>query len=83
MKITFHSWLKSSVGQNEAELTLPSKVKTVADLASHLADKYESAATVFEVPEALRYVIERRYVEPDHVLGDTTAVDIYPPVTGG
>lgn len=83
MKLNFHSWLKSTIGHDSEEIILPNEVKTVGDLATHLAARHENAASVFEVPEALRYVIDRRYVTPDHELGDAASVDIYPPVTGG
>jgi len=83
MRVTFHSWLVDTVGSEEADLALPDDVKTISDLATHLAQKYKSAESVFEVPDALRYVVDQRYVEPCHVLGDQVAVDIYPPITGG
>lgn len=83
MKITFHSWLKNTLGSDEEELTLPQGIETVADLAAYLATKHEAAASIFETAHALRYVIDRQYVEPEHELGNASAIEIYPPVTGG
>ena len=83
MKITFHSWLKTTIGDNSVEVNLPQDIKTISGLASFLATKYEDAAAVFELPEALRYVVDRRYVTPKHELTGVDAIEIYPPITGG
>ena len=83
MQITFHSWLKSAVGTDSEDIKIPDSVRTISDLASFLGKRHESATAVFELPEALRYVVDRRYVTPDHEINDTDSIQIYPPVTGG
>lgn len=83
MKITFHSWLKATIGSNSEEIILPDGVNTISDLSSLLASMHEDAAAVFELPEALRYVVDRRYVTPEHDLTGVDAIEIYPPITGG
>jgi len=83
MKVTFHSWLKNTIGSNSEELILPESVITISDLAAFLASEHEEAAAVFELPEALRYVVDRRYVTPEHDLTGVDAIEIYPPITGG
>ncbi len=83
MKITFNSWLKTTLGCDEEEIELPSSVVTISDLAELLGERHKSASTIFEIPEALRYVVDRRYVTADHRIADVDAVEIYPPVTGG
>ena len=83
MKITFHSWLKATIGSGHDEIELPENIKTISDLASFLGRRHEAAAAVFELPEALRYVIDRRYVATDFEIAGSDAVEIYPPLTGG
>ncbi|MEM5583806.1 MoaD/ThiS family protein [Roseibium sp. AS2] len=83
MKIKYRSWLKSVTGTDLDDIILPKSVETVADLANFLSSYYENASAVFELPEALRYVIDRRYVDPSHRVTDSDSVEIYPPVTGG
>ena len=83
MNITYRSWLKSVTGRENDEISLPENVETISDLAAFLGSRYESAAAVFELPEALRYVVDRRYVDPSHKIAGVEAIEIYPPVTGG
>jgi sulfur-carrier protein len=83
MKVKFNSWLKTKTGCPVDEIDPPAEVKTIADLSRFLAARYDAAASLFETPEALRYVVDRRYVDPSHELAGSQTIEIYPPVTGG
>ncbi|WP_267210361.1 MoaD/ThiS family protein [Chelatococcus asaccharovorans] len=83
MKITFHSWLKTAIGSDHEDIVLPEGVITISDLSSFLGKRHLSAASIFALPEALRYVVDHRYVTPEHVISSADAIEIYPPVTGG
>jgi len=83
MKVKFHTWLKTKTGCSEEEVDLPDHVRTIADLTALLAERHAEAAPLFAMPQALRYVIDRRYVDADHDISSSPVVEIYPPVTGG
>ena len=83
MKITFHSWLRTEIGKDFEEIEIPEKVITINDLAVLLGTKYQSSARLFENPDALRYVVDRRYVQPGFSISGVDLISIYPPITGG
>lgn len=83
MKIHFYSWLKSKTGCDEETLALPETVTTIEELTGLLAERHKHAAELFRMPQALRYVVDRRYVEPSHAISSSDEIEIYPPVTGG
>jgi molybdopterin synthase sulfur carrier subunit len=83
MKVKFHTWLKTKTGCAEEEIDPPEHVRTIADLTAFLGERHADAAPLFAMPQALRYVIDRRYVDADHELSSSQVVEIYPPVTGG
>lgn len=83
MEVRFQSWLKTKTGCAMERLELSDDVRTISDLTALLADRHAEAAALFNAPEALRYVVDRRYVTPDHELASSAVLEIYPPVTGG
>ncbi|MCA1299583.1 MoaD/ThiS family protein [Stappia indica] len=83
MKIRFYSWLKTRTGCEEETITLPETVTTIEGLTGLLAERHQDAAELFRMPQALRYVVDRRYVEPSHGISSADEIEIYPPVTGG
>ncbi|MBL6431276.1 MAG: hypothetical protein HPM95_09065 [Alphaproteobacteria bacterium] len=43
-------------------------MRTIADLTAFLSERHREAAPLFAMPQALRYVVDRRYVDADHEL---------------
>lgn len=83
MKILYFAWLRERVGRGEEEVSPPSDVVTVADLARWLARQDEAHAHAFTNPAVVRAALDRRHVKPDAPLGSAREVAFFPPMTGG
>lgn len=83
MRINFCSWLEAKTNCSTEEITHPESIKTISDLALNLAERHETAASLFRMPQALWYVVNQQYVDPNFEITDSDTIDIYPPVTGG
>lgn len=83
MRVKFNSWLRTKVGHAVEEFERPAETRTVGDLVHWLAGRHPGAAELLAAPDALRFVVDRRYVDAAHEIEDSHTVEIYPPVTGG
>lgn len=83
MIVKYYSWLRAKTDCDSEAIELPADVATVGDLAEYLARRHEAAAVLFRHEGALRFMVDRRYVQPSHAVSSSDTVEIYPPVTGG
>ena len=83
MKVSYFSWLRTKTGTPAEEITLPEGATTIADLVRHLGERHPALAEIADAPGAMRFTVNRRYVEAGHVLSPADEVNLFPPVTGG
>jgi molybdopterin synthase sulfur carrier subunit len=83
LKLVYFSWVRERIGVPEETRAIPADVKTVSDLARHLASRGEHYAYAFENPAIVRAAIDRKHVKPDALIAGAKEIAFFPPMTGG
>jgi len=83
IKLVYFAWVRERTGCAEETLTLPSTIRTIADLAALLATRDEAYAQAFEQPKLVRAAIDRTHVKPDALIAGAREIAFFPPMTGG
>ena len=83
MRVTYHSWLRAKVDTETDVIAEDETPGTIGDLSGMLAKRHGNVSELFVTEGALRYVVDRRYVDSSFPLKGVDEIGIYPPVTGG
>lgn len=83
MKLLYFAWVRQKTGVSEETLPLPPEVKTVADLARHLAGRGGGFADAFADTARLRAAVNQVHAGFGSPVADGDEVAFFPPVTGG
>ncbi|WP_188311806.1 molybdopterin converting factor subunit 1 [Salinarimonas soli] len=83
MKVSYFSWLRLKTGTAAEEIQLPEDCRTLSELVTHLTGRHPALGEIADARGAMRFTVNRRYVEGTHVLSATDEVGLFPPVTGG
>ncbi len=83
IKLVYFAWVRERTGCAEETLTVPSTVRTIADLAQFLSTRDEGYAHAFEQPKLVRAAIDRTHVKPDALIEGAREIAFFPPMTGG
>jgi molybdopterin synthase sulfur carrier subunit len=83
MTVLYFAWVRQKVGRSEEILDLPNGVRTIADLAAHLAARGGGYADAFADMKRMRAALNQDHVQFDCVLSNADEVAFFPPVTGG
>jgi molybdopterin converting factor subunit 1 len=80
VRILFFAALRDAVGRSEELVALPLGIRTVADLADHLASLHPAYA---ERRSHVRVARNEAFAADDEVLRDGDVIALIPPVAGG
>ncbi len=83
MRVRYFAWLRQRTGVAEEEIELPPHVRTVGELARHLAARHPRFGEVLDSRGVVRFAVNREYAGPDTPVGPDDEVAFFPPVTGG
>lgn len=83
VKLVYFAWVRERTGCAEETLSVPSSVRTVADLALWLSKRDEGYAHAFEHPKLVRAALNRTHVKPDALIEGASEIAFFPPMTGG
>jgi sulfur-carrier protein len=81
--VLYFARLKESLNYSTEEMELPEGVKTVAQLKTHLAERGEAWANLFNGKQTIRAAINHGLVDNEAAVKDGDEVAFFPPVTGG
>jgi sulfur-carrier protein len=80
VRVLYFGGLREAVGLTEEALDLPAAVRTVRDLAAHLAERHRAYA---ERSACVRLARNEAFAGEDELLADGDVVALIPPVAGG
>jgi len=83
LELRFFASLREALGLPQESITIPTEVKTIADLRSHLAQRDDVWAEVLGNTKAIRCALNHQRVDASTALEDGAEVAFFPPVTGG
>jgi len=83
LELKFFASLRESLKVSEEKITIPSSVKTIADLRIHLFERGGIWAEVLANGKSLRCALNHQMVDPSTPLQEGAEVAFFPPVTGG
>ena len=83
VKLLYFAWVREKIGLASEEITLPSGVKTVAELIVWLQARAPQYAAAFSRPEVIRTAIDHGHVRADAPVAGAREIAFFPPVTGG
>ena len=83
LELRFFASLREALGVPQEHITIPAKVKTIADLRSYLAQRSDVWAEVLGNNKVIRCALNHQMVAADTPLEDGAEVAFFPPVTGG
>ena len=81
--VLYFARLKESLNYSTEEMDLPDGVKTIAQLKTHLAQRGEAWANLFNGKQTIRAAINHALVDNESAVKDGDEVAFFPPVTGG
>lgn len=80
VQVLYFAVVRDLVGQGEERLLLPPDVRTVGQLAEHLATRHQALAGRLG---PVRFARNEAFVALDAVLSEGDVVALIPPVSGG
>jgi molybdopterin synthase sulfur carrier subunit len=83
MMLLYFAWVRQKTGTSEERFTLPPEIRTVRDLAAHLAARGGGFAEAFGDETRLRVAVDQAHADWDTPIADADEVAFFPPVTGG
>ena len=83
MTVLYFAWVRQKIGKSEEIFDLPDGVRTIADLASHLAARGGGYADAFADLKRMRAAVNQDHVGFEAVVSEGDEVAFFPPVTGG
>ncbi len=83
MNVLYFAWVRTKIGKGREDVTPPSTVVTVADLAAWLRQQSPGHAEAFGNLACIRAAINQEFVEPDTPIPAGAEIAFFPPVTGG
>ena len=83
LQLRFFASLREALGISQEEITIPTAIKTIADLRVHLTERGNPWAQVLAQGKALRCALNQQMVDPSTPLQENAEVAFFPPVTGG
>ncbi len=83
MTLLYFAWVRQKIGKSEEIFELPEGVRTIADLANHLAERGGGYADAFADLKRLRAARNQEHVAFGVEIAASDEVAFFPPVTGG
>lgn len=83
MKLLYFAWVRERVGKAEEVLDVPSEVRTVGELMTHLARQGDNYASAFGNTKFIRAAVDRAHVRHDAPISGAGEIAFFPPMTGG
>ena len=83
LQLRFFASLREALGISQEEITIPSAVKTIADLRMYLIERGNPWAEVLAESKVLRCALNQIMVDASTPLKENAEVAFFPPVTGG
>jgi sulfur-carrier protein len=83
LELKFFASLREALKVSEEKITIPSSVKTIADLRIHLFERGGVWSEVLANGKSLRCALNHQMVDPSTPLQEGAEVAFFPPVTGG
>ncbi len=83
MTLLYFAWVRQKIGKSEEIFELPEGVRTIADLANHLAERGGGYADAFADLKRLRAARNQEHVAFEVEIAPSDEVAFFPPVTGG
>jgi molybdopterin synthase sulfur carrier subunit len=83
LELRFFASIREALGISQEEITIPDKVKTIADLRVFLAERGDPWAEVLAQGKVLRCALNQQMVDASTALKENAEVAFFPPVTGG
>jgi molybdopterin synthase sulfur carrier subunit len=83
MTILYFAWVRQKVGCSEELFELPGGIRTIGELARHLAERGGGYADAFADLKRLRAARNQEHVGFDAKVAAGDEIAFFPPVTGG
>ena len=83
LQLRFFASLREGLGLSEESVSVPSEVKTIADLRVHLIQRGNPWAEVLSSARVIRCALNQEMVKDSTLLLEGAEVAFFPPVTGG
>jgi molybdopterin synthase sulfur carrier subunit len=83
VKLLFFAGLREQIGTPAEEIELPSGVRTIAGLRSHLVQRGGTYAKVFGGNAVIRSAVNQDMAQPTSSIKAGDEIAFFPPVTGG
>jgi molybdopterin synthase sulfur carrier subunit len=82
-KLIYFAWVRERIGKPEERVTLPDRVRTVADLLAWLKSRGEEYEHALQYPEVIRVAIDQEHVDHGESVEGASEIALFPPMTGG
>ena len=83
MNVLYFAWVRQKTGRSEESVEHKAELRTVGDLASHLAARGGGYAEAFSDLTRLRAAVNQVHAGFDAAIAAGDEVAFFPPVTGG
>jgi len=83
MTLLYFAWVRQKIGKSEELFDLPDGIRTIADLANHLAARGGGYADALSDVKRIRAAKNQEHVAFETEIANSDEVAFFPPVTGG
>jgi molybdopterin synthase sulfur carrier subunit len=83
LELRFFASLREGLGLSSESITIPSEVRTIADLRHYLIQRGNLWAEVLATTKVIRCALNQEMVADSALVVEGAEVAFFPPVTGG
>lgn len=83
MRLVYFASVREALGTAEEQRELPPHILTIHELVLWLADQSPDHASALADMDRLRFALDQQMVAAGALIGNSTELAIFPPVTGG
>ncbi len=81
--LLYFAWVREKVGREEETVEIPLEIKTVSHLLDWLQGRSPEHEAALADRSLIRVAVDQVHAKGDDLIGDSTEIAIFPPMTGG
>lgn len=81
--LLYFAWVREKIGRDEESVEISLEIKTVSQFLDWLQGRSPEHKAALADRDLIRVALDQAHAKGDDLIGDSTEIAIFPPMTGG